>query len=563
MLLDIFNQNITLIMAGFFFSACLISVYLFGQERSIFIKTVKSIKKRTYVVLLLLIIGYILICGFFGFSFTSFQQTSHEWEALGFAKRIAEGDKLVFNNILHGLGYPVIIALGFKIFGINLVVSSIINLFLAVLSIFLVFLLSKIIWRKDSVGLVASFLYAMNPLVFSFTAYQMGEPTTIGFWLLLIAVVGTLAFREKRPGLHLLVLLLITLAAQTRLEYFILIVPYLITFVAKREYQYLKPMKFIVFIILFVFLSAPVFILNNKLKSSYESGWAGGTQSYYDNVEHVYSLPIADQLDLVLKPLTNNGFSFSFMIYDMPNFYYFWTSKYFIVILIFIFIGIVVSIKKKIIGHLFLLSFFLALSWIYLTASVFYESRFAIPSFALLVGYGAYALFVISERIKTFFSWQYTSLSTLLVLVLLVGSSPFWPIVQDRYPKFGGSKVILHDTYGNVLELVNNLDPSGSFLFTSVRKGKENMIVRLLGYSSDTLGEGHYLGQAYHRRQGSEQEYFESIDFPIDWNKKNYLMINRNSMHQFDWFFIKKYKLKLIKKNEDEELYLIEGLQGK
>jgi 4-amino-4-deoxy-L-arabinose transferase-like glycosyltransferase len=380
-------------MSSFFIMAFALAIGLFWRERKIFTKLFQGINRSSYIILLIIIIGFVLVCGIFGLNFISFQEASHEWEAFGFAKRIAEGDKLVFNNILHGLGYPLIIAVGFKLFGIYPVFASLINLFLAIMSIVLIFLLCKALWNKDLIGLVAAFLYATNPLVFSFTAFQMGEPTISGFYLLLIALVGLLSFREKKPGLHLLTLLLITIAAQTRLEYIILLLPYLIIFIKNKEYQRVGLNRFIIFFIIFLILSAPVFTLNSRLKESYESGWAGGTQSYYDDKEHVYSLPIANQIDYVLKPLTNKAYSINFMIYDMPGFYYFWSSKYFYLLILFIIIGIALNIKRKIKGNLYVLGLFCVLSWSYLAASVFYEARFAIPTFTLLVGYGAYAIF--------------------------------------------------------------------------------------------------------------------------------------------------------------------------
>ncbi|RLC37331.1 MAG: hypothetical protein DRH33_05885, partial [Candidatus Nealsonbacteria bacterium] len=244
--------------------------FIFWVERKIFINLFKKTNKFVLIGLILIIISFCLISAFY---FKSFSPSDEEWWDLNLAKKILSGDRTAFQN-QHGMVYPLIVAVGFKIFGLSPYVASRINLFLAALSIFLVFLLSKIIFKKDLAGLLSAIFYSFTPLVFYFTNLRMGFPTTVSFFFFLTAIISILSFRYHKFSLYILSLVLLGLMSQLKPEYFILIFPYLFCFIIFKEYKFLSFKKAGILILLFLLFSTPFFVKNVTFKENF-TGWSG------------------------------------------------------------------------------------------------------------------------------------------------------------------------------------------------------------------------------------------------------------------------------------------------
>ena len=73
------------------------------------------------------------------------------------------------------------------------------------------------------------------------------------------------------------------------------------------------------------------------------------------------------------------------------------------------------------------------------------------------------------------------------------------------------------------------------------------------------MGDGKFLGLAYHQRSISEEEFFKKIKFPFDWEKDNYLIIDtENNKSPLDKFVLNNYSLELVEAIENNKLYYIQ-----
>ncbi len=151
------------------------------------------------------------------------------WDALNYAIPTAvwileNGFSLVYLDSL-GMGHPplfyLILALGFKLFGLNVVVAHVINLLFGALAIMFTYLLAEHFFNKK-VAIVSSVLLLFTPLFFSQVGILLPEIALAGFAtgtiyfavkekVFLYSVFGSLLILTKEPGLFLVLFLLIAL----------------------------------------------------------------------------------------------------------------------------------------------------------------------------------------------------------------------------------------------------------------------------------------------------------------------------------------------------------------
>jgi hypothetical protein len=81
------------------------------------------------------------------------------------------------------------------------------------------------------------------------------------------------------------------------------------------------------------------------------------------------------------------------------------------------------------------------------------------------------------------------------------------------------------------------------------------MILRLLGYNSEYIGDRKYLGQKYHRWPGNKKDYFKSLKLPIDLEKNNYFIVSIKYMHDYDRYILDTHNLEFIKAINQDYLY--------
>ena len=505
----------------------LLALFLIWINRKLFIALFKDISRNSLLILILISIVFVLICAFSGLNFKFFNACDSEWRELNAAKNLLSGDRYVFNQIPDRIVSPLILAFGFRIFGSDPLVASLLNLFLAVLSIFLVFILAQIVFKNEKVSLLSSFIYAFTPFTLVFTSLRMGDSTTVGFFLLLFVITAILSFRYHRLSLHILTLIFFALVSQTKLEYFILIFPYIFCFIIFKEYKHLPLKKIVVLIILFFLFSFPFFVSNSHFRKSFVSGWCGHpSQTFYDGEIHSYTLPLTGFLDKIIKFSANARFSINYLIYDIPTFIRFWFSKALIFVSLLIFLGILFAIKKYKKETIFILFLFLSISMVYLADCIFYEERLAIPSFGPIVIFSGFTLSLFLDKITGRIRKKGLVEIFVAVLITLVLLS-FWYFDFNRprklIPYQNYCTTNIFDDYNHLRDVVNyyKLSPADSYLIPVHHSERD--ILKFLGYESDCLTD--LVKSDYFQ---DRQKFLDSFILPISETKNNYFIYTWN-----------------------------------
>ena len=519
-------------------------------ERRFFLNLFKNTNKLSWVILGLIILFFCLL---YGTSLNYFSPSDEEWEYLNIAKGMLDGDNAFPTR--HGMLYPLLLSFSFKIFGLVPYVASYLNLLLAASSILLVFLLSKIIFKKDIPSLISSAFYAFNFQVITFTYFRMGFPTTTGFLLLLVAVFCVLAFKYHKLSLHVLSLLSLALMSQLKPEFFTLFFPYLLCFLIFKEYKYLSFKKIILLLIIFLIVFCPFFVSNTIYKGSVRDGWCGTPSQTFDNGKmHSYSLPVLDQMDVALKSLANERFSFVYLVYDLPNFFSFWGSKSFSLALPFILLGIIFAFSK---GYkkesFYLLISFLAFSFIYLADCAYYESRYAISSYGILVVFSGFTFEFLTNRFyntKTRFLFKILLIAVIIFLIFSsIGTVGYYKnsFQTDRAEEYGKLEILLSD-----------IPPENSFII--MPHSNESVMLKFMGYNK-VISFTDMIKMPYFE-QGDK--FFESFALPIEKERNNYFISTWHCStlevtRKFCEFTINNYAEEEMKREGDYVLYKIKS----
>ncbi len=486
--LSFFSENIQFISIELIIAAFFVALVCFWLERKIFFKLFEKITKIDIAILLLIIILFSLLCVFKGFNFKSFISSDEEWELISHSKDLLAG-KNIFSCLRYGMVYPLLLTFTFYFFGVNPVTVSIINFILSILSIFLVFLLSQALFGNKKISLISSFIYAFNPLVFVFSAFRMGFPTIISFFLLSITLVGVLYFRYHKINLLILLVTLIALISQIKAEYFILIFPLILTFLFFKEYKNVCFQGVIIATLFFLLFSTPYFVKNLSLREGFSSGWCGNpSQTFYNGEEHSYDVLFADQIDSVIKILSNGRFSVAYLVYDFPNFVKFWSTNSFIIVSIFAFYGFLTAFQKYKKESYFILLLFFFISTLYLADCAFFETRYAIPTYSLVVSFSAFGIYIFSKEISKVINKNniFSKNFFLIIFLLLISGSWYFnnyqPLIFNGfyYDYFSGNKKIFDD-YGKLKSILENIPIDNSNIL--VVHSNEGNILKILGYN--------------------------------------------------------------------------------
>lgn len=503
-------HSMTLIALGGLFGI-LILLYL---KRGVFVSLFKKVDSLVIVLLVFLIL--------FGFCtrlyFDNFLPSDEEWEELLFAKKLFNGEGGVFNDNRYGLGYPLLLSFGFTFFGLEISVAWWLNVVLVVLSGLLVFIIAKLIFDSNPIALFSTAVYFLTPSILHFMGVKMGHPGIVSFLLLLFTFAAILAFRRHEYSFYILSILTIAFAAQTKPEFLFLIVPFGVLFFLFREYRFLDWKKMGVLLLLTIILLFPVFIKSQQAKISYQnSDWCGHpSQTFHSGKQWSYSLPVATQLDPILKSVLNDRFSFNYFIYDLPTFFNYWFSGAYLLIVPFVLLGLFWGLWKEKYRRptLLVLFTFFSLSFIYLADCAFYEARFAVALYPLLVVYSGFGVYFVSSKLsKIKFGNYFSSLLPLLVLLVLVFifQSEFkgWRRKYNTRPRFSSQHTLRH--------AVERVPRDNSFVFTVHRN--EKMLLEFWGY--DALNITNFLNQQS-SQVFDEKGAISSFQIPLREEKDNY-----------------------------------------
>jgi len=563
MIFSFTTENAQAISIAIVIITFLISVIFLWRERKKFLALFEKTNNVIFLGLLAIIITFSLLCIFKGFNFKSFIPSDQEWEVLEQAKGLTVGEQ-VFRHLRYGLVYPLLLSFLFRIFGFNVLVAPIMNFVLSILSIFLVFALSQAIFKKDKISLITAFFYAFTPLIFVFSSFQMGFPTIISFFLLLISLVCVLYFQYHTIDLLILSVSLIALISQIKPEYFVLIIPFIFCFLLFKEYKKISSKKIIIVSFLFLVFSFPYFIQNTQFKEGYNDGFCGSpTQIFYGGKEYSYSVPLADQIDPILKFFTNERFSISYFVYDLPNFFEFWTLSSFNIIPVFALAGLIFGYKKYWKEFSFLFLVFSLISILYLTDCTFFESRYAIPTYGILVIFAGFGLYMASKSIIELIGKNPNILNILLLIVIFLIARDWWTnhyqaylFKETYYDHFFGRGIV--DDYNKIKKTLKNISIDGTnFIVPHVN---EERILRFLGYQAFSLIN---LESDARRKNFTKEFNPEKIVLPLETTKKNYFIYsghcyNLPTLQELCSFVEDNYSLELIEHtfSEEDKIYL-------
>lgn len=502
-------------------------LFLFFLNRNFLIAEIKKTDRKFLASLLLFIVLLILIFS----SGLNFYPTDREWEQLTQAKYLGAHS---FDQENYGLTYPVILSLAFKIFGANPEVATILNLLLAVGCIFLVFFLTKFIFRNNWAALFAAIIFAIHPLFIWYFLIQSGWPALTCFWLLSISFSLIIFLKNpQRPNAIMISLVLILLAGQTRPEYFILImlIPLILVLNLRifKEFKEKTPrlkliFSILVFLLVLIILSAPILALKNVPDRS-KTGCGFPSQESDLNLEN--NLPAFNGIDKIIKSIFNQRFSLYYFWHDLASFFAFWTLPPFLLIWPFLAIGLWINLKERLKISILLLSPVIFLSLIYLLDCNYYENRYAIPLYGLMAIFGGGGYGFLFKKIKKYLTGK-GFVAFFLIIILLIVLGNFKDYLDVQSSKYRQRMLFLD--YGQMRTISGELDPSTSFI-VSIHHN-EAVVWEFLGFESvsllDTIGE-----KKLKTIPLDETKDYESFHFPTNKVKEGFFLINRSYSGEF------------------------------
>lgn len=412
----------------------LLLIYLFWANIKNLYQEVKKIDKKVWIILLLVFVfGFLLRNSeyWLGPHTDGYvaQESAHLWLLYGeFVKACALGDYVncqLFEQVLAPPGSPFIIVLVHLLFGIHSLNASIISAVLSSLTIFLVFLIAYLIFKKEEIGLYASLIFAFIPLNIINSQTGLSRPTGL-FFVGLTILFYLLALKNNKFITWFLTAVCLSYAIYVRQESYILL-PFLFVYFVIFKWSFLKGFfrdvirktrvnlgiifKVIVLFLLFFILQIPVlhWLLVNNPYSNYPGNSFLGL--HYQG--------------LIVQGPALFSYLFNQSVFGLVFHYNGIISIIFLITSLFI----IVTWKKK---YFFILLLFLAYFFVYsllfdgniqghtqLTSDYMRRSLMFHLPYAIIAGYGIYLLTSIKKM-------KFLFLSILFLLISSLFISPFF-----------------------------------------------------------------------------------------------------------------------------------------
>ena len=123
---------------------------------------------------------------------------------------------------MRQLGWPMLLSLWFLFFGVNNYVAINLTALLGSISVILMFLLGYLSFKKESIGLWASFLLCLTPIHVTWSG--TAEPNVPSlFFALLTLLFFIIYFKEKSLKMHFLAIFSLIFTIQIRSEFLLLL----------------------------------------------------------------------------------------------------------------------------------------------------------------------------------------------------------------------------------------------------------------------------------------------------------------------------------------------------
>jgi 4-amino-4-deoxy-L-arabinose transferase-like glycosyltransferase len=357
----------------------------------------KKIRKRTWLILILII----LLASFFRIFVTSHQTIMFGDEGwyMETAKNILEGNYGYFvQGIYKSIGWPFIIAVGFFLFGVDNLVAHYASSVLGILTVFNVFCLALVLFKKEGIALWSAFLFSLVPVHIAWSG--SAETNVASLFFITLALFFSFLYFERKNN-HLLWLSLVTLAfaCQVRIENYFLLLLFLVgllIFKIKifRKTDLKTTLSSLLLIALVIILITPN--LANTLHHHLSANWNELTSK---NQQYAPNWGISN----LVYNSTHQASHFFDSRYHPPIFS------------VFLIIGFIWALIKKRKASIFLSSWFLLLFLIYFGCwpNLGPKSRFFMGFYPITTIFAGYGLYSVTN------SFSLTKIKKFLILVLI------------------------------------------------------------------------------------------------------------------------------------------------
>lgn len=200
----------------------------------------------------------------------------------------------------HPKAYSLLMGIGFFLFGLNYNTILYLNLMLSSLTIFLVFLLTYILFKREDVALFSSLIYSLFPMAILYANINASEVTSV-FFVTLTVLVFLISLRLEKRGLYLLSFLLLVFSLNIRTDNAIFIPIFIIGFILNRnKFQVKKLMIPLIIFSIFMIFASYYFIIGDDIYGPardphYEERPATFSLSYLiPNIQYHLSMNLAE-----------------------------------------------------------------------------------------------------------------------------------------------------------------------------------------------------------------------------------------------------------------------------
>ncbi|RLG10447.1 hypothetical protein DRN73_07755, partial [Candidatus Pacearchaeota archaeon] len=172
----------------------------------------------------------------------------------------------------HPSPFPILSIINsflFQIFGFKLWIARLPGIIANTLTILVMYLLLKKLFKREEMALVGAFLTSLNPL-FVFFSHNV-QPENIGVLLMLTSAYFYIKWRENNSNYDLVIAtILLTFAGLTRYPFLVIFLPMILTFPMERLKKFKENWKLfllciVIFLLFPIWFSYNEFILSKKL----------------------------------------------------------------------------------------------------------------------------------------------------------------------------------------------------------------------------------------------------------------------------------------------------------
>jgi len=494
-----------------------LSIILIGINHKIFLRFLKQIHLLPWLFLLVILVIFIFICVTQGLTLKIFNPSDAEWMEINAAHNLL--NKSFNAQLPDRMVFPVILTFLFRIFGPNPLIVSVFNLFIAIISICLIFILTQIIFSNEIASCLSAFIYAFAPITLAYTSLKMGDPTLVGLFLLLFLISLVLVLKYHKFSLHVLTLNYIALASLTKPEYLILVIPYCFAILLFKEYKFFTIKQIILLILIFILFLLPMAKTVYHFKQVNSSGWCGyPSQTFHNGKFYYYSLSFLAPLNKIIKFFTTGRFSIETLIYDIPNFIQFWFSKTMFIVSLLIFGGLCFALRFDYKATLLILCTFLCISIVYLADCIFYETRLAFPTYGIIVVFSGLIVGLLFKGILKNKQIIKTLIICTLVIILVLN----WYFTDNKFDFFNNYRS-LYINYNNLKNLLSQyqLEPDDSYLIATHHT--EKYILNFWDYDAICLTD--LITEEYFQKN---EKFWKQFQLPLEKGKNNYFIYSND-----------------------------------